>query len=274
MDSWTIYSALNKVLGKKVEAATMVAKVREFLKEKETYGNVLSHSLVHLQMCNTDLDHLYKCLCSLLDNNLFFSHENFGIDIDGFNLLRGKLATKIEKASKDKKREEKESEQLSQTYQKAIKTRALPKITKATWPRFLSLWDTDKVKYSKDDARVSILRQHLTDSNDLQAADLHVTLESLESYLIRRYGAQSIILSTLLKDLIAKNKAPKSDQEEENSCNRLRNITSYFKTTEHFKLLSISKITELIDVSFQKDNKNTVLGTFFFSLSTNQHKTT
>ena len=50
-------AALNKVPGKKVEVATMVAKVREFLKEKDSDGNVLSHSLVHLQMCNTDLDH-------------------------------------------------------------------------------------------------------------------------------------------------------------------------------------------------------------------------
>ena len=149
------------------------------------------------------------------------------------------------------------------TYSKAIKTRALPKISKATWPRFLSLWDSEKAKYSTDDARVSILRHHLTDTNDLQAADLHVTVEALETYLMRRYGAQSIILSTLLSDLITKNKSPKHDVEEENACNRLRNLTSYFKTGEHYKLLSILKITEILDVTFQKDNKTQFWERFF-----------
>ena len=92
----------------------------------------------------------------------------------------------------------------------------------------------EKVKYASDDARLSVLRQHLSDANDILAAEPLTDLSALDIYLFRKYGSQSIILVSLLKDIVKNNKSPKTDIEEEISCNRLRSVTPFIITTENY----------------------------------------
>ena len=114
----------------------------------------------------------------------------------------------------------------------------------------MALWSEEKTKYASDDARLSVLRQHLSDGNDILAAERLTDLAALDTYLFRKYGSQSIILVSSLKELVKNNKSPKSDIEEEFSCNRLMSVTPFIVTTENFKLISHIQLTDLVNITF------------------------
>ena len=127
----------------------------------------------------------------------------------------------------------------------------------------MALWSEEKVKYASDDARLSVLCQHLSDANDILAGERLTDLSGLDIYLLRKYGSQSIILVSLLKDIVKNNKPPRTDIEEEISCNRLRSVTPFIITTENYNLISHTQLTDLVNITFQKETKSSFWERFF-----------
>ena len=103
--------------------------------------------------------------------------------------LRSQVITRQHTVAKHLKKAEEQSKTIAATYSKGVKTRALPKISKSSWPKFLALWSEEKVKYASDDARLSIIHQHLSDPNDILAAERLTDLSALNNYLFRKYGS-------------------------------------------------------------------------------------
>jgi hypothetical protein len=145
------------------------------------------------------------------------------------------VITRLHFVSKHLKEQKEQTKTIAATYSKSVKTRALPKISKSAWAKCLALWIQEQVKYASDDARLSVLCQHLSDANDILAAVRLTDLHSLNNYLFRKYGSQSIILVTMLKDVVKNNKSPKNDIEEETSCNRLRSVAPFIVSPENYK---------------------------------------
>ena len=121
------------------------------------------------------------------------------------------MITRLLTVQKQIKGSDEQSKTIAATYSKSVKTRALPKIYKQSWPKFLSLWGQEQSKYASDDAHLSVLRQHLQDQNDIISAERLTDPDSLNSYLFRKYGSQSIILVTMLKDLVKNNISASAD---------------------------------------------------------------
>ena len=115
------------------------------------------------------------------------SSTPLGIHKIGFDDLRSKVITKLHTVQKQIKEKEEQAKTISATYSKSVKTRALPKISKQTWPKFLALWGQEQSKYSSDDACLSVLRQHLQDQNDILAAERLTDLASLNSLTAEIY---------------------------------------------------------------------------------------
>ena len=72
-------------------------------------------------------------------------------------------------------------------------------MSKSTWPKVFALWSEEKTKYASDEARLSVLRQNLSDGNDILAAERLTDLGALDTYLFRKIWFSEYYLGEFIK---------------------------------------------------------------------------
>ena len=136
-------SAIGKISSKKLEVASMKAKVDKAL----TGDGITFESISLLQ---SDLTELFKSLVDMSDHGVLFNEDTLGVTRDELSDWRETILKQYTKMKKARQEEDDISKALADTYQRGTKVRKMQEISASTWARFLFIWKSESLHYSTD----------------------------------------------------------------------------------------------------------------------------
>ena len=179
------------------------------------------------------------------DNRVLFNTATVGASRDNLSTWRESVQKKLTAMKKMQQDKDDNEKALTDTYQKAMKTRKLPEITLSTWARFLFIWRSEAHLYSNDQQILSVIRSHLCDAVDKHHTEHMSSLQDFMAYLTRRYGTESAVFQSMLNDLLALH-SPKNEKEEEVNLAKISALTSISTNADNMELYTMDKVKSLV----------------------------
>ena len=236
-----VAQATNRLPIIRVDMAQLLIRVEE-------YTDILDEdtSLESILVLDDEVKDASIMLHGLYNQGLEFTLDNFGTDRPTLICWKEKILAKKKLISDRIKKHQKIAEVKSELYQKNIKTKALPDITRETWARFLSLWELEAPSYADDASRLSVVRARLTDSIDKSITEPYKTLADLMAYLFTRYGSPTSIMTSQLDKLECLPEASNVEVLERNLV-QVGSAITLSTTEEHVLLWTVTRMANVMN---------------------------
>lgn len=235
VDASTIMTG--KIPSKKSEVLSMRSKVAEALRSPL--------SLEQITLLQQDLSNLFKSLLEMQDFGIPFRETEVGADRSEVDQWRTDIMLSYTAIKKAREELEKTDEAQSEAYQKSLKTRKLPQSNQPDWCKFLFIWRTESSLYASDQIRLNIIRSHLTDAVDKASTEHYTEYTQLMAYLYKRYGSESTVYLTLLKEIMQLQR-PKTDKEEEQNLARINAVTSICNSPQNILMFTSDRVAKIV----------------------------